>query len=41
MTARHLKYFVLAVAVKGCPLDGLLAGVAPGKIYDFAAVLDA
>ena len=41
MIARHLEDFVLAVSVKGCPLDGLLAGMAPDEVYGFAAVLDA
>lgn len=41
VTARHLEDFVLAVSVEGGPLDGLWAGVAPGEVYGFAAVLDA
>lgn len=41
MTFRHLEHFMLAVPVEGCPLDRLLAAVAPCEIYCFAAVLDA
>lgn len=41
MTLRHLEDFMFAVSVERCPLDRLLAAVAPCEIYRFAAVLDA
>ena len=41
MTFRHFEDFVLAVSIESCPLDGLLASVAPSEVYGFAAVLDA
>ena len=40
MTFGHFEDFVLAVSIESCPLDGLLAGVAPGEVYGFAAVLN-
>ena len=41
MTFRHLQDFMFAVSVERCPLNRLLAGVAPCEIYRFTAVLDA
>ena len=41
MTFRYLKDFMFTVSVERGPMDGLLPGSAPCKVYLLTAVLDA
>ena len=41
VTFRYLKDFMFTVSVERGPLDGLLAGGAPCKVYCFTTVLNA